>query len=73
MQVHGPASIEYIPLPDDLRAAIRAAVLEMPQRDPAAFQKIYDGKQGPWVPADNAAYDSIVELNRFVDALRRRG
>lgn len=59
-------------LPEDLRTAIRTAVIEMPQRDPAAFQKIYEGKQGPWVPVDNAAYDSIVELNRFVDALRRR-
>ena len=60
-------------LPEEVRAAIRAAVLEMPQRDPAAFQKIYEGKQGPWAPVDNAAYQPIVELNRFVDNLRRRG
>lgn len=59
-------------LPDDLRAAIRSAVLDMPQRNPAGFQKIYDNKQGPWVPVDNSAYDTIIALNRFVDGLRRR-
>ncbi len=60
-------------LPEEARAAIRAAVLEMPRRDPAAFGRIYEGKQGPWVPVDNAAYQPIIELNRFVDNLRRRG
>ena len=59
-------------LPEDLRGAIRTAVLEMPERDPAAFRMIYEGKQGPWEPVDNAAYDPIIELNRFVDGLRRR-
>ena len=59
-------------LPEELRAAVRAAVMEMPKREPAAFQRIYEGKQGPWVPVDNAAYQPIVELNRFVDSLRRR-
>jgi phosphonate transport system substrate-binding protein len=60
-------------LPEEARAAIRVAVLDMPGRDPAAFGRIYEGKQGPWVPVDNAAYQPIVELNRFVDNLRRRG
>src|SRR3712207_407666 len=60
-------------LPEELRAAIRAAVLEMPRRDPEGFRRIYEGKQGPWEPVDNAAYQPIVELNRFVDTLRRRG
>jgi phosphonate transport system substrate-binding protein len=59
-------------LPQDLRDAIRTAVLEMPKRDRAAFDRLYDGKQGPWEPVDNAAYNPIIELNRFVDSLRRR-
>ena len=59
-------------LPEDLRAAIRTAVLEMPKNDRAAFDRIYEGKQGPWEPVDNSAYQPIIELNRFVDGLRRR-
>ncbi len=59
-------------LPEDLRGAIRTAVLELPKNDKAAFDRIYEGKQGPLEPVDNAAYAPIIELNRFVDGLRRR-
>ncbi|MDO9710253.1 phosphonate ABC transporter substrate-binding protein [Paracraurococcus lichenis] len=59
-------------LPAELRAAIRTAVLEMPEKDRAAFDAIYEGKQKPWEPVDNAAYQPIIELNRFVDNLRRQ-
>ncbi|TPG48101.1 phosphonate ABC transporter substrate-binding protein [Roseomonas nepalensis] len=60
-------------LPDDLKTAIRSAVLELATTDKRAFEAIYEGKQGPLVAVDNAAYDPIIELNRFVDNLRRRG
>lgn len=60
-------------LPDDLKAAIRSAVLDLATADKRAFDAIYEGKQGPLVAVDNTAYDAIVELNRFVDSLRRRG
>jgi phosphonate transport system substrate-binding protein len=59
-------------LPAELRQAIRTAVLELPQRDPALFQRLNDGKSRPWQPTDNAAYQPIIELNRFVDGLRRQ-
>lgn len=59
-------------LPEELRAAIRSALLELHQRDRAAFDRIYEGKQGPLEAVDNAAYQPIIELNRFVDNLRRR-
>jgi len=59
-------------LPEELKTAIRTAVLEMPVRDPAAFNRIYEGKQKPWEPVTNAAYEPIIELNRFVDNLRRQ-
>ena len=59
-------------LPEDLRTAIRTAVLAMPTENKAAFDKIYDGKSGPWMPVDNSAYQPIIELNRFVDSLRRK-
>jgi phosphonate transport system substrate-binding protein len=59
-------------MPAELRAAIRQAVLDTPEKDKAAFDRIYEGKQKPWEPVDNAAYQPIVELNRFVDSLRRQ-
>ena len=59
-------------LPAPLKASIRDAVLNVQNKDKAAFDKIYEGKQGPMVPVDNKAYDPIVELNKFVDALRKK-
>jgi phosphonate transport system substrate-binding protein len=59
-------------LPADLKAAIRTAVIELPKQDAAAFERLTDGKQRPWEAVDNAAYAPIVELNKFVDSLRRQ-
>jgi phosphonate transport system substrate-binding protein len=59
-------------LPEPLKAAIRDAVLNLNTKDKAAFDKIYDGKQGPMVPVSNDAYKPIIELNSFVDALRKK-
>jgi phosphonate transport system substrate-binding protein len=59
-------------LPQPVKAAIRDAMLALPQREPALFERLTDGKQRPWEPVDNAAYQPIVELNRFVDNLRRQ-
>jgi phosphonate transport system substrate-binding protein len=59
-------------LPEPLKASIRDAVLNLATKDKAAFDKIYEGKQGPLVAVDNAAYDPIIELNKFVDALRKK-
>ena len=59
-------------LPDGLRTAIRTAVLNIQTKDKAAFDKIYDGKQGPMVPVTNDEYKPIIELNKFVDELRRK-
>jgi phosphonate transport system substrate-binding protein len=59
-------------LPAALRSAIRTSVLEMPQKDPQNFNRLYVGKMRPWEPVDNAAYEPIIELNKFVDGLRRQ-
>jgi phosphonate transport system substrate-binding protein len=59
-------------LPQELRSAIQTAVLELPKAEPETFRRITDGKQAPWQPATNAEYNPIIELNRFVDGLRRR-
>lgn len=59
-------------LPADLKQAIAGSFLQIAQKDPAAFQKATDGRAKPWEPVTNAAYQPIIELNRFVDALKRR-
>jgi phosphonate transport system substrate-binding protein len=59
-------------LPEPLKASIRDAVLNLATKDKAAFDKIYEGKQGPLVAVDNKAYAPIIELNKFVDALRKK-
>ena len=59
-------------MPEELKAKIRDAVLNLATKDKAAFDKIYEGKQGPLVAVDNKAYDPIIELNKFVDELRKK-
>ena len=59
-------------LPEELKAKIRDAVLNLATKDKVAFDKIYEGKQGPLVAVDNKAYDPIIELNKFVDDLRKK-
>lgn len=61
-----------VELPDALKASIRDAVLNVQTKDKTAFDKIYEGKQGPMVPVTNDAYKPIIELNRFVDDLRKK-
>lgn len=58
-------------LPADLKAQIKKAVLEVAIKDKAAFDKIYEGKQLPFVEVDHKAYEPVVELIRFVDSLRK--
>jgi phosphonate transport system substrate-binding protein len=59
-------------LPADLKAKIRTAFFSLAQKDKALFDKIYEGKRLPWQPVEHAAYEPIIELNKFVDSLRRR-
>ncbi|MCU0888502.1 MAG: phosphonate ABC transporter substrate-binding protein [Rubritepida sp.] len=59
-------------LPDPLKAAIREAVFALPTREPEVFRRMTDGQSRPWEPVTNEAYQPIIELNRFVDGLRRQ-
>jgi len=59
-------------LPENLKAAIKKAVLEVHAKDPAAFNKIYEGKQVPFVEVDHKAYEPVVEMIKFVDELRKK-
>jgi phosphonate transport system substrate-binding protein len=60
-------------LPADLKKAIAAAFMAAPTKDKAAFDKLSDGKNEPWQPVTHKDYEPIVELNKFVDALRKKG
>jgi phosphonate transport system substrate-binding protein len=59
-------------LPADLKKAIQNAVLTIAQKDKPAFDRITDGKARPWEAVDSKAYDTIIELNKFVDELRKK-
>src|SRR5262245_34081875 len=59
-------------LPAELRGAIKKAVLEFAQKDPAAFQVLYEGKQLPFVEVTHKDYEPVIELVKFVDDLRKR-
>ena len=59
-------------MPADLKTGIADAILNIATRDTAAFLKATDGKAKPWAPVDNKAYDSVIQLNKFVDDLRRK-
>ncbi len=59
-------------LPAELKAAIKDAWMKAPTADKAAFDKLSDGKNKPWEPIDNAAYDETIKLITFVDRLRKQ-
>jgi phosphonate transport system substrate-binding protein len=59
-------------LPSDLKAKIQSIILNLAKDAPEAFQKATDGRSKPWEAVDNKAYDPIIELERFVDSLRKK-
>lgn len=59
-------------LPAALKEQIRTAVLSLHQKDKAAFDRLFEGKQGPFVAVDEAAYKPVMELVTFVDSLRKK-
>jgi phosphonate transport system substrate-binding protein len=59
-------------LPPDLKAAIRTAWLDAAKNDKAAFDRLSDGKNQPWQPVDNEAYNDTIKMIQFVDKLRRK-
>jgi phosphonate transport system substrate-binding protein len=59
-------------LPADLKAKIRQAFFDADKKDKAAFDKLSDGKNEVWQPVDMKAYEPIMELNKFIDQLRKK-
>src|ERR1700741_383544 len=60
-------------LPDDMKAAIKQAFLDAPQKEPETFKKLPDGKNKPWETVANEDYNKTIELIKFVDTLRKKG
>jgi phosphonate transport system substrate-binding protein len=60
-------------LPPDLKASIKTAFLDAAKNDKDAFARLSDGKDQPWQPIDNAAYDDTIKLIKYVDSLRKQG
>jgi phosphonate transport system substrate-binding protein len=59
-------------MPAPLKQQIADAVLNLATTDKAAFDKIFEGKSGPFKPITHDAYKPIMELNTFVDNLRKK-
>lgn len=58
-------------LPEELRANIRDAFFKVGEKDPEAFKILTDGEAQVWAPTSHKDYEVIVELNKFVDNLRK--
>ena len=59
-------------LPADLKKKIEQAFFDAPKKDKAAFEKLSAGKNEPFQPVTHEAYLPVVELNKFVDQLRKK-
>jgi phosphonate transport system substrate-binding protein len=59
-------------LPENLKAAIKQAILVVATKDKDAFDKIYGGKQQPFQPVTHKDYEPVIELVKFVDELRKK-
>lgn len=59
-------------LPEELRAKIRDAFFKIGEKDPEAFKTLTDGEAQVWAPTSHKDYEVIVELNKFVDAMRKK-
>jgi phosphonate transport system substrate-binding protein len=59
-------------MPPDLKAAIWKAFQEAPAKDKAAYDKLSDGKDREFQQVDAKYYDTVVELIKFIDTLRKQ-
>jgi phosphonate transport system substrate-binding protein len=59
-------------LPADLKAKILEAFEQLPVKNKALFDGLYDGQKQPWQPVDRQAYEPTIELIKFIDQLRKK-
>ena len=69
-----PASpVAYLDsLPADLKAKISQAFLQAHIKNKAAFDKLSDGKNDPFVTVTHKEFEPVVAMNAFVDQLRKK-
>lgn len=60
-------------LPVELKTAIKKAFFDMATKDKAAFDAMFSGKSKGLVPTSHADFKTTIELQQFVDALRKKG
>jgi phosphonate transport system substrate-binding protein len=60
-------------LPADLKKAIADAFFNAPTKGKDAFAKLTDGKSPGFAPAKHDDYKVTVELQKFIDDLRKKG
>ena len=59
-------------MPDDLKKAIEQAFFNAHKKDKAAFDRLSDGKDLAFVPVGHKDYLEFIELNKFLEELRRK-
>ncbi len=59
-------------LPSDLKKKIEQAFFDFAKKDKAAFDKYSGGKYEPFQSVTHEAYLPVIELNKFVDVLRKK-
>ena len=69
-----PASpVAYLDsLPADMKAKISQAFLQAHTKNKAAFDKLSDGKNDPFVAVTHKEFEPVVAMNAFVDQLRKK-
>lgn len=71
-KIAGYPFVMISPLPADLKAAIRKAFMDMPTKDKAAFDLMFQGKSKGLVPTSHDDFKSTIDLQKFVDDLRKK-
>jgi phosphonate transport system substrate-binding protein len=71
-QIPGSPYAMLASLPADLKGAIVKAFMDAPTADKAAFDKLTDGKAPAFAPAKHSDYQVTVELQKFIDNLRKK-
>ncbi len=70
--IAGSPYIYLSSLPAELKAAISKAFLDAPTKAKEAYDKLSDGKDLGFHPVTNKDYADTLELQKFVDNLRRK-
>jgi phosphonate transport system substrate-binding protein len=55
-----------------MKEKIQQAFLQAHIKNKAAFDKLSDGKNDPFVKVTHAEFEPVVAMNKFVDNLRKK-